>query len=325
MDNQQYPLQTYKFNTTEQDFGTRLDKFIAINCPDLSRSRIKVLIESGNLKCGQLIIKDCSLSVKQLVEYELTVPVATPSEMSATNMEIDVVYEDEFLAVINKPAGLTVHPGAGNYNDTLANGLLHKYGDSLSGIGGVQRPGIVHRLDKDTSGLMVIAKNDHAHRYLSKQLASRELSRTYIAIVWGMINPSTGAIKINMARSTRDRTKMSAVPSGGKEAVTNYKTLEIFQDGLVSKLECKLETGRTHQIRVHMSFKGHNLLGDPLYGSISPRYTHIRNRIKDFNRQALHSTQIGFIHPKTLEYMEFKADLPQDMQNLLGILKQKSE
>jgi 23S rRNA pseudouridine1911/1915/1917 synthase len=321
MDNNN-PEQIYKLTANQDDAGTRLDKFIATNIQDLSRSRVKSLIESGHLKINGTIIKDCSLSVKQLVEYELEVPSPTTSAMQATKMSIDVVYEDDHMLVINKPAGLTVHPGAGNYQDTLANGLLHYCKDNLSGIGGVERPGIVHRLDKDTSGLMVVAKNDTAHRKLSKQLSTRELSRIYLAIVWGVPSPAAGTIKVNLARSVRDRTKIMAVRAGGREAITHYKMLKNYHD-MASLIECKLETGRTHQIRVHLSHKGHALLGDQSYGNNSSKYAKIAKVVlSDFKRQALHSTKIGFIHPATGDYMQFEVPVPEDMAGLIKALKE---
>ncbi len=313
---------SHKIIATTEESNMRIDKFLATRLESISRSRVKALIESGCLSASGVIIKDCSASVKQLVEYEIIIPEAATSDiLPSKTVEFEVIYEDDHLLVINKPAGLTVHPGAGNHQDTLVNGLIHRYKDKLSSIGAVERPGIVHRLDKDTSGLMVVARNDYAHRFLSKQLATRALSRNYIAIIWGCINPIAGVINSNLARNRLDRTKMRTVKSGGKEAITNYKLLETYLGGSVSKIECKLETGRTHQIRVHLSYRGHPLIGDSVYGFKNkkiPKHNDID--ISFFTRQALHSKKIAFIHPESKELMEFEIPLPDDMLELISVL-----
>jgi 23S rRNA pseudouridine1911/1915/1917 synthase len=314
----------YKLIATAED-NIRLDKFIAKHVPSLSRTRIKTLVEAGHLLVNGEIIKDCSVSVKPAKIYQLNVPDAEPSTLVAKHIPLDIVYEDKYLLVINKQAGLTVHPGAGNYQNTLANALM-AHCDNLSGIGGVMRPGIVHRLDKDTSGLLVVAKDDQTHISLSDQLQKRTLTRIYLSLIWGLLSPLAGTLQGNIARSYRNRTKMTLVKSGGKEATTHYKTVEILGKGVISMIECKLETGRTHQIRVHCSEAGHSLVGDQTYGSFRKKQIlslppETQQALVDFKRQALHSSAIKFIHPATDELIEFKIDLPVDMQHLISLLR----
>ncbi|MFN7038561.1 MAG: RluA family pseudouridine synthase [Alphaproteobacteria bacterium] len=311
----------YFFQPNQHDLGIRIDKYLSFNLKDITRSRIKSLIESNNLLNNGKVINSCSYIVKQFDNYQFTIPIVKQGEMLPNNIDLNIIYEDTELLVINKPVGMTVHPGAGNYNDTLANALLAYCGDSLSGIGGVQRPGIVHRLDKDTSGLIVVAKNDYAHNYLSKQLATRSLTRVYSALVWGNLIPPSGTITTNIARSNRDRTKMMVVKTGGKEAITHYKTIQTYGN-IISQIECKLSTGRTHQIRLHFSHLGHSLLGDQTYGNSKRKITHklapeLSQEITKFKRQALHAKIIGFIHPKTEKYMEFEVELAEDIKNLI--------
>jgi 23S rRNA pseudouridine1911/1915/1917 synthase len=298
----------------------RLDKFLTNNLSDLSRTRIKFLIENGYVLKDSTQIKECATKVKLGDRYKIAIPPVEPSEMRPTHMPLNIIYEDDDMLVINKPAGLTVHPGAGNFQDTLANALLAHCGDSLSGIGGVARPGIVHRLDKDTSGLLVVAKNDIAHHSLAAQIKDRSFKRIYTAIVWGMPMPVKGTITGNIARSSVNRKKMTIVKTGGKEAVTHYSVIESFGDNIASKVECKLETGRTHQIRVHFSSKGHSLLGDQTYGNPRKKILKLLPELENFKRQALHSKQIHFLHPVTKKEMFFDSDLPEDLEELLNIL-----
>lgn len=303
----------------------RLDKFIAINAPDLSRTRVQNLINTNSVKVNGQLATDISYAVKlnDLIEVEvkpLPLQVLVPKEMP-----LDVVYEDEYLAVINKPAGLSVHPGVGNYTDTLVNALLAKYRDSLSSMGGPSRLGIVHRLDKNTSGLLIIAKNDEVHAMLSKMLSERTIKRVYQALIWGCLEKIHGTIATNVARCKHDHTKMSVVPVGGKHAITHYKTLKVFSKKAVSLVECSLETGRTHQIRIHLSHMGHPIIGDPEYST-----NRIKNRrwlsadacsyIMNLNRQMLHAKTLSFMHPITSELIELEIDLPCDMQELIEIL-----
>jgi 23S rRNA pseudouridine1911/1915/1917 synthase len=320
------------------DAGGRVDAVLADKCADLSRSRIKALIESGDVTLAGKPIT-AKQKVKAGEVYQVQLPAPTLSEVLPVAMDLDIIYEDDDLLVINKPAGLTVHPAAGNYENTLVNGLLAYCGDSLSGIGGVIRPGIVHRLDKDTSGLMVVAKHDRAHQLLSAQLSDRSLTRVYHALVWGCPHPAEGVIEGNIDRSPKDRKKMAWVTEGGREAITHYRTLLCFcaedkaQNVVVSEVECRLKTGRTHQIRVHMSHVGHALIGDPLYGGASVQSrlsrwntaqvaTSVRDTVANFKRQALHAKAISFIHPSTSQRVDFTCDFPSDWAGLVAELAQ---
>lgn len=304
----------------------RLDKFVAGNVADVSRAQVQRLIDQEAVLVDGIPAKNAKQPVKIGQVIVLTIPEAVDAAPVPEAIPLDIVFEDEHMLVINKAAGMVVHPAVGNYTGTLVNALLHHCGDTLSGIGGVKRPGIVHRLDKETSGLMVVAKHDKAHRGLSDQLSDRSLSRTYVAFVWGLPNPMEGAIEGNIGRSTNDRKKMAVLPEGeGKEAITLYKTLAGYAMA-AAKVQCKLTTGRTHQIRVHMSSKQHWLIGDRVYGRqrASGRRSldglklpeEQREWIMDFPRQALHAAEISFIHPVSGEKMSFTADMPEDMQHL---------
>ncbi len=293
---------------------------------DVTRSRIQQLVKTDCITLNRKTITDCSHRVKHGDEIEVTLPPPEPSELMAKPLPLDILFEDDAMLVINKQAGMTVHPGAGNHQDTLVNALLSHCEGNLSGIGGVSRPGIVHRLDKETSGLMVVAKTDKAHQSLSHQISKRILKRVYYAIVWGVPVPRQGKIEANIARSTKNRKKMAIFKTGGREAITHYEVIESLHDGIASLVECRLETGRTHQIRVHMTHKGHSLLGDPSYGSANTKTLRslepdVRECITNFTRQALHSHHIGFFHPVTEEWMEFDAPMPEDMRGLYEGLK----
>lgn len=292
----------------DTDTGLRLDKFLSLRT-ELSRSRIGALIEQGHVYPPF----DADFKVQAGQSFKVEIPPAIEAAPSAQSIPLDILYEDDDLIVINKPAGLVVHPGAGNTDGTLVNALLYHCGDSLSGIGGVKRPGIVHRIDKETSGVLVIAKNDAAHQNLSEQFSVHSIHRVYNAIVYGM-PPLSGTVTGNIGRSPTDRQKMAIVATGGKRAVTHYKLLKPLFNGKASLVECKLETGRTHQIRVHLTSIKHPLVGDKTYGH-APKGTPEILRL--FPRQALHAAELGFIHPKTGKFMLFKAPLPQDMQLLL--------
>lgn len=309
--------------------GQRLDKALSLLLPEFSRARLQVLIKDGHVLMNGAVCADVSVKVKEGAGLSLSLPPLLEAEPQAQNIKLDIVYEDEHLLVINKPPGLVVHPGAGNHDGTLVNALLHHCGASLSGIGGVARPGIVHRIDKDTSGLLVAAKHDQAHRHLTEQLMDRSLSRVYQALAFKTPVPRKGSVNQPLGRDSGNRLKMAINRRTGKDAQTDYLVLEDF-GGALSFIECRLHSGRTHQIRVHMQSLGHPLIGDQLYG---PQKNAIESAMKKagfeaeqitpitaFKRQALHAASISFMHPETEEWMEFEAELPADMAHLLDVL-----
>jgi len=309
--------------------GERLDKVLAAGIDGLSRSRAQALLEQGHVRADGRTIADASQRVKPGQTFDVFLPDAEPATPEAQDIPLQVVFEDEDVLVLDKPAGLVVHPAAGNPDNTLVNALLAHCGDSLSGIGGVRRPGIVHRLDKDTSGLMVVAKNDRAHHALTEQFSGRSLSRTYQALVWGVPSPRQGRIEGNIGRSPTDRKKMAVLASGGKPAATRYTVLRGFADAL-ALVECTLETGRTHQIRVHMTHIGHPLVGDALYGRGRPARGRsnparlpepIRSALVGFPRQALHAVGLSFLHPRTGERLRFSVPLADDLRALTTTLE----
>lgn len=310
--------------------GGRLDKILAEACEGLSRTRLKALILDGAVMVDGAVCRDPSGLITEGQAMTVAVPEAVPHHPEPENIPLDIVYEDDDLLVINKQAGLVVHPGAGNPSGTMVNALLYHCGDSLSGIGGVLRPGIVHRLDKDTTGLMVVAKSDAAHQGLSAQLSDRSLSRVYKALVWKIPTPAFGHVDAPIARSTANRQKMMIARRGGRDAVTHYKVTERFGES-VGLVECRLETGRTHQIRIHMAHIGHPLVGDPIYGAqptaqraLLKKMDLEAEKIEDIiglPRQMLHAFHIGFIHPLTGETMEFEAKLTGDFEAVLNTIK----
>lgn len=304
--------------------GQRVDKALtelaSAQEKPLSRARVQALMAQGFLEVSGVPLMDASRKVKGGEVYKLTLPPPEKAEPEAQDMPLTAVYEDGDVVVIDKPAGLVVHPAPGNRDGTLVNALLAHCGDSLSGIGGVARPGIVHRLDKDTSGLIVVAKNDAAHHALSAQFADRSLSRTYRALVWGVPVPASGSVDAPIGRSSKDRKKM-AVTAKGKQALTHYKVIEDFGDA--SLIECKLATGRTHQIRVHMAHIGHPVVGDPVYGKKGGKKG--TEALKEFSRQALHAAEIRFIHPNTKKTMKFSSKLPKDMAQLIAAVRKRTE
>ncbi|MFC1658996.1 RluA family pseudouridine synthase [Pseudomonadota bacterium] len=327
--------QEYAFIIGKDDVGKRLDKFLFLEMNDIfkkeveiSRVRVQELIKIGKVLRNNEVFTLPSYKVKNGEIFKVIVPESIKPEITPKNIPLDIIFEDDYMLVINKQEGLTTHPGAGNYDNTLVNALLYYCGDTLSGINGIMRPGIVHRLDKDTSGLMVVAKTDKAHHSLSKQIAERTLERRYKCVVWGVLNPKSGKIKGNIIKSRYNRIKMevSRNENIGKSAITNYETLEIFGDNAFSLLECKLDTGRTHQIRVHLSHLNHPLIGDPLYNKGKkklPKSTdqEMKDFVEHFSRQVLHSYKIKFKHPISEKVYEFETDLPEDMEKLVGFLR----
>lgn len=323
------PSQLLETSATAAD---RLDKALAAAFPEVSRARFQALIAEGAVTVEGETVTETRHKVKPGDSLRVVLPEATPALPQAEEMALPIVYEDTDLIVIDKPAGLVVHPGAGNETGTLVNALIAHCGDSLSGIGGVRRPGIVHRLDKDTSGLLVVAKNDRAHHGLSEQFAAHgrdgRLERSYLALVWGVPERRQGTISAAIDRSTANRQKM-AVSRGAnaREAVTHYEVLEVLGTPPVASLiRCVLETGRTHQIRVHMAHIGHPLLGDGVYGSgfrtsAKKLSEAAREALNTLNRQALHATSLGFEHPRTGRQMQFDSPAPGDFGKLLASLR----
>jgi len=296
--------------------GLRLDRALADLLPEMSRARIQALIAAGAVSRGGKSISDSSKRAVVGDIFAVAVPAPTPLHNEAQDIPLVVAYEDDELIVIDKAAGLVVHPAAGNFDGTLVNALLHHCAGNLSGIGGVARPGIVHRIDKDTSGLMVAAKSDRAHEGLARQFADHSIDRRYKAIVAGVPRPAAGTVNAPLARSPQNRKKIAIQPNG-KRAVTHYTTLETLRDAAL--VECRLETGRTHQVRVHMASLGHALLGDPVYG----RTKHAQKSLLEtlgFRRQALHAAHLGFIHPVSSVALAFESEMPADMQELFSQL-----
>ena len=314
--------------------GTRLDVFLAGARANLSRSRAKALILDGQVTIGGATVVEPKRPVNAADRVTVTLPPPLPAAPEAEAIPLTVVYEDDDVIVIDKPAGIVVHPAPGHFGGTLVNALLAHCGDSLSGIGGVRRPGIVHRLDKDTTGLLVVAKNDGAHSGLAKQFADRgrdgELSREYRALVWGAPTPSVGTIDAEIGRSERNRQKMAVTPGRGRRAVTHYRVEENFGLATVpiaSLLAVRLGTGRTHQIRVHLAQIGHPVIGDTAYGAgMATKALKLpepaRSLVRAFPRQALHASTLGFRYPASAEMLLFEARLPGDMAKLIDALRQ---
>jgi 23S rRNA pseudouridine1911/1915/1917 synthase len=303
--------------------GERLDKALA-EASGLSRERIKALLGEGRIMLNGKAVAQPSLKAPAGTPFTIAVPATVADAAEAQDIPLAVVFEDEHLIVIDKPAGMVVHPAAGNYDGTLVNALLHHCRGQLSGIGGVARPGIVHRIDKDTSGLLVVAKSDAAHEGLARQFADHSIERAYLAAVNGVPNPPAGTVSGWIGRSDHDRKKMAVLHElnkRGKHAVTHFKLLEPF--AAATLVECRLETGRTHQVRVHMASIGHALLGDPVYGKNSTKLRPLLTRL-GFARQALHAAVLGFIHPVCGDAVRFDSPLPDDMKELLVELRTSS-
>ncbi len=296
--------------------GARIDRALAEAC-ELSRERIKALIAEGRISIDGRPVASGSARPVPGARFLIELPPAIDPEARPQDIPLVVVHEDDDLIVIDKPAGMVVHPAAGNPDGTLVNALLHHCRGRLSGIGGVARPGIVHRIDKDTSGLLVVAKSDIAHEGLARQFADHSLERAYLAVVAGHPSPPAGTVSGRIGRSDADRKKMAVLPkdsSRGKHAVTHYKLMERLKG--CALVECRLETGRTHQVRVHMSSIGHPLLGDPVYGRLDPQLRQLLKRL-GFARQALHAAVLGFVHPVSGDRLRFVSDIPQDMRELI--------
>jgi 23S rRNA pseudouridine1911/1915/1917 synthase len=298
--------------------GWRLDRALAAAVPTISRERLKALIRSGAVEAEGRLVRDPATKVRGQEALRVAVPEPRPAHNEAQDIPLTIVFEDEHLLVVDKPAGLVVHPAAGHFDRTLVNALLHHCAGKLSGIGGVARPGIVHRIDKDTSGLLVVAKTDVAHEGLAKQFAAHSIDRRYLAIVSGVPKASEDVIDAPLARSGVNRKKIAIVQgSRGKRAVTHWKRLKSLNDAAL--VECRLETGRTHQVRVHMASIGHPLAGDPVYGRLGKTHDKLLKEL-GFHRQALHAAELGFTHPVTKSRLSFTSPMPPDMQELLSAL-----
>ena len=308
--------------------GIRVDVFINKYEKNISRTRIKNLILDKKLKLNKKILLDPSKKVSNGDILELIIPKPKKASLKPYNYKLDIIYEDRDLIILNKPAGIVIHPGAGNFDKTIVNALINYDKNSLSNIGDELRPGIVHRIDKNTSGLVVVAKNNQAHEHLSKQFNKHSITRIYQLLIWGKIRPSKGKIETLISRSSRNRQMMEVSNIKGKKAITNYKTIEIFENKYIptfSLVECKLETGRTHQIRVHMNYLGNSIVGDDKY---KKKFKKIKNidpslekNLINLKRQFLHAKTLGFVHPKKNKEMIFNAILPQELEILLKMLR----
>ena len=323
-----------KINLIVEDSGKnlRVDVFINKKENDISRTRIKNLILDKRLKLNNKIIEDPSKKISIGDILELTIPEPKKASLRPYKYKLDIVYEDEDLIILNKPAGIVMHPGAGNFDNTIVNALINYDKNSLSNIGGELRPGIVHRIDKNTSGLVVIAKNNQTHEHLSTQFSKHSITRIYQLLIWGKVRPSNGKIETLITRSSKNRQMMETSNTKGKKAITNYKTKEIFENKntpTLSLLECELETGRTHQIRVHMNYLGNSIVGDDKYKKKFKKIKDIdpslEKNLINLNRQFLHAKTIGFIHPKKNTEMIFNSILPYELEIILKTLRNTSK
>ena len=319
---------TIKFSVDIKNSGKRLDIFLSENVTQYTRSYLKRLIENSHVKLNNKILNSPSTKVKFQDQIIINNIEKSNLNIVPKKIELDIVYEDKNILVINKPKGMVVHPGAGNYENTLVNALLYKYKKDLSDVNGNLRPGIVHRIDKETSGLLVIAKNNLAHSNLGDQFSKHTIKRKYLCLSWGVVRPLSGKISTLITRDKKNRQLMTASDINGKRAITNYKTLEVFAVKDVPKIsliECKLETGRTHQIRVHLKYKGSSLLGDKQYGKKNLKFKKINNdffnKLNKLSGQALHAKTLEFIHPISKKKMSFNSNLPDSFKNLLNLLE----
>ena len=319
------------FLVKENDDGERLDVFLSKEISHLTRSNIKKIIDSNNVKINKKMVNSSSKKVKLNDSVSIVLLIKNLERLLPNKIKLDIRYEDKDILIINKPKGMVVHPGAGNYENTLANALAYKYKNKLSNVGGELRPGIVHRIDKDTSGLLVVAKNNLSHSKLSKQFSDHSIKRKYLCLVWGVIRPLQGRIETLISRNKKNRQLMMVSDFNGKKSITNYKTIKVFNIKDIPKIsliECELETGRTHQIRVHMKYKGSSLLGDNQYGKKNMKFKKINenflNKLSVINGQALHARSLSFVHPTKTKWVDFDSELPDDFKKLLDLLNNLS-
>lgn len=321
-------MNNYNFVVDENFDQKRIDQVVAKQYPKISRSKVSKIIKTELLKLNGQILKDPSHKVKSGDQIEFENLKEETINLIPKKMDLNIIFEDQDIIIIDKPIGMVVHPGAGNYEDTMVNGLLYHCKNKLSGMNGEDRPGIVHRIDKDTSGLLVVAKNDQAHAFIAKQFEEHSIKRSYLVFVYGILRPLHGKIETLIGRNKTNRQKMSADVIRGKDAITNYETLEVFKGNKIpdiSLVKCILETGRTHQIRVHMSHKGNPILGDQTYGKKIKKIRGIDQEfeeiLKSLKRQALHAHTLGFVHPTTNEEVFFASELPDDLNKLKNRLE----
>ena len=322
---------TIKFSVDIKNDGKRLDIFLTENINQFTRSFLKKLIENQQVKLNNEVLLTPSTKVKYKDQILINILENTTKDITPKKIKLDVIYEDKDILIINKPKGMVVHPGANNYENTLVNALLYKYKKNLSNINGALRPGIVHRIDKETSGLLVVAKNNFAHADLGDQFSKHTIRRKYLCLSWGVVRPLNGKINTLITRDRKNRQLMTVSDINGKKAITNYKTIKVFNIKDIPKislLECELETGRTHQIRVHLKYKGTSLLGDKQYGKKNIKFKKINNdffiKLNKLSGQALHAKTLEFTHPKTKKWMSFSSDLPDGFKKILNLLENLS-
>ena len=318
---------TIKFLVSKDNNGIRLDIFLSKKIQDLTRSYIKKLIEKKQVKINKLLINSPSTKVRTNDEIHVNIIQIQKSKLIPKKMNLDIIFEDKDLLIVNKPKGMVVHPGAGNFENTLANALVYKFKKNLSDINGELRPGIVHRIDKETSGLLVVAKNNLTHFALSKQFSDHTVKRRYKCLAWGVVRPLNGRIETLISRSKKNRQLMIVSETNGRKAITNYKTVKVFNIKNIPKIsliECELETGRTHQIRVHLKYKGSSILGDNQYGKKNLKFKKINQKflenLSSIKGQALHAQTLEFFHPSKKKWMSFKANVPDDFKKMLNLL-----
>ena len=322
---------TIKFSVDEKNSGKRLDIFLSENIKDFTRSFLKKLIETKQVKLNNAVILSPSRKIKYKDQITINIIDKNVQDITPRKIELDIVFEDKDILVINKPKGMVVHPGAGNYENTLVNALLFKYKKNLSDINGKLRPGIVHRIDKETSGLLVVAKNNLSHANLGNQFSKHTISRKYLCLSWGVVRPLSGKISTLITRDRKNRQLMTVSDINGKKAITNYKTIKVFSIKDIPKIsliECELETGRTHQIRVHLKYKGTSLLGAKQYGKKNVKFKKINNeffiKLNKLSGQALHAKTLEFSHPSTKKWMSFSSNLPNGFKKILNLLENLS-
>ena len=320
------------FIVKEDDNNKRVDIILANHDKSLSRTRVKNLILDSKLKINERVVQDPSIKTKLNDKIQLEIVEPKKQSLKPYDFKLNIIYEDEDLIVIDKPSGISMHPGAGNYDNTIVNALMNYDSKNLSNTGDELRPGIVHRIDKDTSGLIVIAKNNSTHEKLSLQFSEHTITRVYQTLIWGKLRPQKVTIETFITRSSKNRQMMEVSSSKGKKAITHYETLELFENDKVptfSFVQCKLETGRTHQIRVHMSYKGNNILGDKKYKKKFKQFKKIdedlNNKILNLDRQFLHAKQLGFDHPRIGERLEFSSNIPKELSDILKNLRKLSK